>query len=126
MTSVWYESPQRIVAALADVEAIDARRRVFVLREYTKLHEQHVLGTASEVAATLELPVRGEIVLVIEGQAPEAPAIASDEIDAAIDALLDADASVSAIAKTLVERGFGERRHLYALVTGRKQNRKRA
>lgn len=126
ITSVWYESPQRIAAALADIEAVDAQRRVFVLREYTKMHEQQILGTAREAADALLQPVRGELVLVIEGLAPVAPEVATADIDAAIDTLLDADASVSAIAKALVERGFGERRHLYAMVTGRKQNRKRA
>ena len=120
-TSVWYESPQRIIAALADVHAVDADRRVFVLREYTKLHEQQVSGTAQTVADALAQPVRGEVVLVVEGKTPEIREPLADEVDAAIDEMLATGASVSAIAKALADRDFGERRHLYARVTQRKR-----
>ena len=122
-TSVWYESPQRILATLEDVAAEDPQRRVFLLREYTKLHEQQVAGTAAQAAEQLAQPVRGEIVLVIEGRAQAAQPPDAQDVDAAIDDLLSSGASVSAIAKTLAERGFGERRHLYARVSGRKRVR---
>ena len=121
ITSVWYESPQRILATLEDLAQLDPARRVFVLREYTKLHEQQVIGFAPEVAARLAQPVRGELVLVIEGRPAEPKLAAADEVDAAIDALLRERASVSTIAKALADRGFGERRHLYARVTDRKK-----
>lgn len=124
--SVWYESPQRVRAALADVTAVDPDARVFLLREYTKRYEEHLLGTAREVAEQLSEPVRGEIALVI------APARATarlesgavEDLDAQIDALLDGGQSVSAIAKALAERGLGERRHIYARVTLRKAARR--
>jgi len=45
---VWFESPQRIHAALADLEAVDAQRRCFVLREYTKMHEQQLVTNYGE------------------------------------------------------------------------------
>lgn len=125
ITSVWYESPQRIMATLRDIEAVDPERRVFLLREYTKLHEQHLIGTATAVAAGLAQPVRGELVLVLEGRPPEKITASESEIDAAIDALLETNASVSAIAKSLVEAGLGERRHLYSRVTDRKRARTR-
>ncbi len=125
ITSVWFESPQRIIATLADIERVDPQRRIFVLREYTKLHEQQILGVASEVSAALIQPVRGEISVVLEGVAPEAVQASESQIDAAIDSLLETNVSVSAIAKALVERGLGERRHLYALVTDRKRARTR-
>lgn len=125
ITSVWYESPQRIHATLLDIAAIDEQRRVFVLREYTKLHEQQLLGTATDVRSKLAEPVRGELVLVIEGKVPERAVASDQDVDNAIDAMLQTDASVSAIAKSLVERGYGERRHLYARVTDRKRERTR-
>ncbi|GAC1392586.1 MAG: 16S rRNA (cytidine(1402)-2'-O)-methyltransferase [Vulcanimicrobiaceae bacterium] len=123
LTAIWYESPQRILAALDDIEALDPARRIFILREYTKLHEQQIVGTTAAVRDQLVSPIRGEFVLVIEGQAPELAPPSADELEAAIDALLDTGASVSAIAKSLVERGLGERRHLYARVTDRKRAR---
>ena len=67
IASIWYESPQRIRKTLRDIDAVAPEARVFLLREYTKLHEQQILGTANEVAAALPDPVRGEVTFVLEG-----------------------------------------------------------
>jgi 16S rRNA (cytidine1402-2'-O)-methyltransferase len=70
-TMVFFESPNRLPAALADVvAALGVDRRVVVCRELTKLHEEIVRGTAAEVAAHFADGARGEICLVIEGAAP--------------------------------------------------------
>lgn len=122
-TTVWYEAPHRIRASLADLEAVAPDRRVFLVRELTKLHEQQVAGTAAEVAAAIAEPVRGEIAFVVEGAPVDATALLSpsaEEIDSAIDALLADGLTTSAIAKRLVEAGHGERRHLYARVSERR------
>lgn len=74
-TLVFFESPHRIGAALADVAAaFGAERRVAVCRELTKLHEEVVRGSAAEVAQRFADGARGEIVLVVEGGG----AVASD------------------------------------------------
>jgi 16S rRNA (cytidine1402-2'-O)-methyltransferase len=113
--SIWYESPQRIHAFLADIAAVDAGARVFLVREYTKRYEQQLLGSAAEVAAQLERPVRGEIALAVQPSAVKGPQpLDACELDAEIDGLLREGKSVSAVAKTLSERGLGERRHIYA------------
>jgi 16S rRNA (cytidine1402-2'-O)-methyltransferase len=129
MPSVWYESPHRIAAALADLAEVAPDVRTFVLREFTKLHEQQVAGTPAEVAAALPSPVRGEIVLVVDAGPP--PARASDTVtpatlDARIDALLATGASTAAIAKQLAAAGAGERHVLYARITARRTEGGRA
>ncbi len=65
MTTVWYEAPHRIEATLEALAELAPRTPIFLARELTKLHEQHLRGTASEVLAALAKPVRGEIVLVV-------------------------------------------------------------
>ncbi|GAC1415215.1 MAG: hypothetical protein NVSMB5_04150 [Candidatus Velthaea sp.] len=121
--TVWYEAPHRIRATLADIEAVAPDTQVFLLREFTKLHEQHIVGTPAQVTADLADPVRGEIAFVLAPSAgpaaPQAPAAA--DIDRAIDALLLSGEATSAIAKELAERGLGERRHLYARVSERRR-----
>lgn len=125
VTSVWYESPQRVLALLADITAVDPGARVFLVREYTKRYEQQLLGTAERIAAQLEQPVRGEIALVVApSAAPAAQPPSQAELDDEIDALLQAGQSVSAVAKALCERGLGERRHIYARATDRKRMRR--
>ncbi len=124
VTSVWFDSPKRIRATLADLAAVAPDARIFLLREYTKLHEQQLLGSPADVAAQLSEPVRGEIALVVESAAIVRSAPDAASLDAAIDALLSRDVPVPAIAKELAERGCGTRPSLYARASERKRHRK--
>jgi 16S rRNA (cytidine1402-2'-O)-methyltransferase len=65
-TVVVYESPYRVGDLLADLAAVAPDARVAVAREMTKIHEEIVRGTASELAARYgsERP-KGEITVVI-------------------------------------------------------------
>jgi 16S rRNA (cytidine1402-2'-O)-methyltransferase len=73
---VVYEAPHRIRETLEDVVAILGPERPVVLaRELTKIHEEFIRGTASEVLSRLQSrEVKGEITLVIGagGSRPEA------------------------------------------------------
>jgi 16S rRNA (cytidine1402-2'-O)-methyltransferase len=70
-TMVFFESPNRLPAALADlVTALGGERRIAVCRELTKLHEEVRRGTAAEVAAYFSEGARGEICLVVAGAKP--------------------------------------------------------
>ena len=70
-TMVFFESPNRLGASLADLAtALGADRRVVVCRELTKLHEEVKRGTASELAEYFADGARGEICIVVEGAAP--------------------------------------------------------
>ena len=72
-TMVFFESPNRLPAALADlISALGPDRRVAVCRELTKLHEEIVRGRAADVAQHFADGARGEICLVVEGAAPVA------------------------------------------------------
>lgn len=67
-TMVFFESAARVAASLADMgAALGSGRRVAVCRELTKLYEEVVRGTASELAAWAAGGVRGELVIVVEG-----------------------------------------------------------
>ncbi|MBK5292291.1 MAG: 16S rRNA (cytidine(1402)-2'-O)-methyltransferase [Acidobacteriia bacterium] len=67
-TIVFYEAPHRILDSLADIEQVlGAERPVVVARELTKLHEEFLRGTASQVHALLSArpAIKGEITLII-------------------------------------------------------------
>lgn len=69
-TLIFYEAPHRILETLSDLESVwGAQVHVVVARELTKLHEEFVRGTVSEVKASLagRDRVRGEITLLLEG-----------------------------------------------------------
>ena len=69
---VIYESPRRVAETLANVAEVLAGRRVALVRELTKLHEEVVRGEAAELARIVAErgEVRGECVIVIA--APDA------------------------------------------------------
>jgi 16S rRNA (cytidine1402-2'-O)-methyltransferase len=68
-TVVVFESPHRIEACLADLEAVWEGRPIALARELTKVHEQVLRGTAHEVRAALRAEWRrGEMVLVLGGR----------------------------------------------------------
>ncbi|MBO5133863.1 MAG: 16S rRNA (cytidine(1402)-2'-O)-methyltransferase [Bacteroidaceae bacterium] len=68
-TMIFYESPYRVVKTLTQfVEVFGAERRVAACREISKLHEECVRGTLTEVVAHFEAnEPRGEFVIIVEG-----------------------------------------------------------
>lgn len=65
---VLYESPHRLARTLSDLHGvIGGDRRVAVARELTKVHEEVVRGTLTEVLALFDTrEVKGEITVVID------------------------------------------------------------
>jgi 16S rRNA (cytidine1402-2'-O)-methyltransferase len=124
ITTIWYESPRRIRAALADLSAVAPDARVFLVREYTKLHEEQLIGTPQQVAEQLQDPLRGEVALAVAPYENAPAPMPAESASAAIDALLDGGQRVGDVAKLLATRGFGERRELYARAAARKAHRK--
>jgi 16S rRNA (cytidine1402-2'-O)-methyltransferase len=65
--AVAFESPYRIQKSLALIAESLPERSLTVTRELTKIHEEVLRGTASEVVAALGERARGEFTLVISG-----------------------------------------------------------
>lgn len=72
-TMIFYEAPHKLPATLRDLYAALGDRRIAIVREITKVHEEVLRTTLGQAAgAYADGGLRGEIVLVIEGA--EAPA----------------------------------------------------
>lgn len=69
-TMIFYESPHRVVKLLQQLrEVMGDERRVSVCREISKIHEESVRGTLTEVQQHFEdNEPRGEFVVVLEGR----------------------------------------------------------
>ena len=72
-TMIFYESPHRLLKALQQFsEYFGADRQVSVSRELTKIYEENIRGTITEVLAYFsEKTIKGEIVIVLAGKAEE-------------------------------------------------------
>lgn len=68
-TMIFYEAPHKLPATLKDMLETLGNRKIAIVRELTKLHEEVVHTTLSEAANmyTEEHKPRGEYVLIIEG-----------------------------------------------------------
>lgn len=67
-TIIFYESPHRVRDTLDTIQQVWGERQVALARELTKMYEQFVRGSISEVTTWLkDNSLRGECVLVIEG-----------------------------------------------------------
>lgn len=82
-TSIYFESPHRILKTLAALDAICPRRTVCVARELTKTFEEYRRETPSTLIAHFEKhPPKGEITLVIpSGSSAGDEAVSSEEGD---------------------------------------------
>jgi 16S rRNA (cytidine1402-2'-O)-methyltransferase len=86
-TVVAFESPRRLPASLTALAALAPDRPAAVCRELTKLHEEVVRGTLSELARRFREDVKGEIVVVIAPASGAAAAGGGPDVAFAVDAL---------------------------------------
>jgi 16S rRNA (cytidine1402-2'-O)-methyltransferase len=67
-TIVFFEAPRRVHTLLQEIVSTLGDRRVAVCRELTKLHEEVVRGTSSEVLTAIgDRALKGEVAVVMEG-----------------------------------------------------------
>ncbi len=92
-TIIFYEAPHKLANTLKDLYATLGNRKLAIVREITKIHEEAINTTLKEANALYgNGSLKGEMVLIIEGKKEEACEITLE------DAVLQ--------AKKLVEKGF--------------------
>jgi 16S rRNA (cytidine1402-2'-O)-methyltransferase len=107
---VLYESGPRLGDSLAALAQGLGDRPAAVIREITKLHEESVTGSLSELAARYaETPPRGEIVVVV-GPPPEASETSDDDLDAALTEALTRLSPSRAAADVAASLGVAKKR----------------
>lgn len=120
-TVVVFEAPLRVAATLDDLAgACGPSRRVAVVRELTKLHEEVWRGDLAEAADWAGArPPRGEVVVVLEGAGPEeaggaaaAAAAVGDDVlaEAVADRVRAGERTRTAVEAVAAEFGVPKRR----------------
>lgn len=112
---VFYEAPHRIRRTLDEVAAVERSRPACVCRELTKLHEEILHGSASELAEWAAREVKGELTVVLGPVATDAETQDADDaaVDAALRRCLDAGFSARDAAAAVAAVLELPRRHVY-------------
>jgi 16S rRNA (cytidine1402-2'-O)-methyltransferase len=94
-TSIFFETPRRILESLRIAAEVLGSRRMILFRELTKLHEEVLSGPAGDLLEIISArdAVKGEIVIVVEGETAAPVEIDLDEV-----------------VKTLIKEGFSGKR----------------
>jgi 16S rRNA (cytidine1402-2'-O)-methyltransferase len=115
---ILYESPKRILSLLEEIISCMGDRNAMLAREMTKLHEEFVRGTVSQILKTIRArpALKGECTLLVAGGE------ASEQIDAEvvkieIKAALEKDqTSPSEIARAIAKKYGLAKNKIYDLV----------
>ena len=127
-TTIWFETPARIVRSLTDMADILGPRDAVIARELTKLHEEVLHGTLDELAARLASgpALKGEIVLLVAGRSRDDNVMDDTQLAAMLRAELQSQRLRDAV-KSVVEMTGLPRNRVYRLaldLTGDGPNRR--
>ena len=78
-TLIFYESPHRIMKTLVSMQKIFGNRKICLCRELTKKFEEYIRGTLDELVTIDENTLKGEMVIIVEGNKDETSSFVSDE-----------------------------------------------
>ncbi|MGD0014778.1 MAG: 16S rRNA (cytidine(1402)-2'-O)-methyltransferase [Bryobacteraceae bacterium] len=107
-TLIFYEAPHRILATLADIEAVLGPRPVVLARELTKIHEEFLRGSAAELGKA-RIPLKGEFTVLV-GKAEQPQAEQRVPIPEAVEAYTRSGMSrMDAMKAVARERGISKR-----------------
>ena len=71
-TSIFYEAPHKIIKAVEDLLGVFGDRRAVITRELTKIHEETIRGTLSEILTRLQTgTIKGEFTIIVHGFSAE-------------------------------------------------------
>jgi 16S rRNA (cytidine1402-2'-O)-methyltransferase len=119
-TLVFYEAPHRLVDTLLDMEeAFGRERRIALVKEITKMHEEAVRGPISSVLDILEeKTIAGEYVIVAEGRRKAVGEVSMDEALKEVKSLMKKGMGRKEAVRTVAgSYGLG-RKELYARSLG--------
>ena len=87
-TLIFYESPHRIIKTLKLLLGALGDRKVSLQRELTKINEENIIGNLSELVNLDESTLKGEMVIIIEGNKEESSSINDEKIIELVNSLI--------------------------------------
>lgn len=119
MTLIMYEAPHRIEKMLQNCLDVLGNRHVCIARELTKVHEEFIRGTISEILP-IASELKGEMVVVIEGNQDDYEKdIDMGQILNMVNTSIESGMSTSAAIKEVAKQTGISKNQIYDLVHGK-------
>ena len=123
-TMIFYEAPHKLPATLCDMLEVFGDRKIALVRELTKLHEEVIRTTLSEATEMYgeENKPRGEYVLIVEGFDPDTESSAytlEDAVEMAKNYMKEGSPASLAAKTAAVDTGF-KKGDIYKLLINEK------
>lgn len=114
-TSIFYEAPHRLVKTLKNMATVfDSDRQIVAARELTKIHEEFVRGTITELNDYFEENApRGEFVILVSPNAKEQEQLSWDELIALVDQRVQFGDSKKVAIKEVAQANNVSKNELY-------------
>lgn len=113
-TLIFYESPKRIIKSLEVMKDVFSKnRKVSLIRELTKIHEEVINGTIEELLKA-NIEEKGECIIIVEGSKEELT-LTDDEIIKLIKEKLKEGSSLSQSSKSIAEEYKLSKNKVYKL-----------
>lgn len=101
-TMVFYEAPHKLANTLKDMYAAFGNRKIAIVRELTKIHEEVIRTTLKEAAERYaDDSLKGEMVLIIEGKKEEQQEITLEDAVGRAKKLVEGGMSINRAAKEI-------------------------
>ena len=114
-TSIFYEAPHRLVKTLKNMATVfDSDRQIVAARELTKIHEEFVRGTITELNDYFEENApRGEFVILVSPNDKEQEQLSWDELIALVDQRVQLGDSKKVAIKEVAQANNVSKNELY-------------
>lgn len=118
-TLIFYEAPHKLPATLKDMYEAFGDRKIALIRELTKIHEEVIHTTLSQASTMYtDTQPKGEFVLIIEGQKEEEKAVYTVEQAVKIAKEYMADGNSASTAARLAAEDTGIKKgNIYKLIS---------
>ncbi|MCY3625214.1 MAG: 16S rRNA (cytidine(1402)-2'-O)-methyltransferase [Candidatus Dadabacteria bacterium] len=116
-TMVFYESARRLSRTLSLMLEILGDRNICIAREMTKLYEEVIRGSVSEVTSTLSKKesIKGEVTIVLEGSRGEDKEISTEEVQRTLRTMKENGTALSDAVRTICESSGTSRNSVYRI-----------
>ena len=116
-TLVFYESAKRLSGSLSVLLEILGDRNICVAREMTKLYEEVIRGSVSEVISILSkrVSIKGEVTVVIEGSRGGRREISTEEAQKTLRAMKERGVALSDAVRAVCESSGASKNSVYRM-----------